>query len=98
MVNVIYTLTLYAALYRGWWESRQVADFFWVCALGYLGRAQVMQTVRMCGRLNGAMEGGDDVSAEVNMGSSPAMSNLCLGSCIGVALFCLCVGCNITLV
>ena len=65
MVNVIYTLTLYAALYRGWWGSRQVAGFFWVHVLGYLGRAQVMQTVRLSGRLIGAMEGRDDVSAEV---------------------------------
>ena len=45
--------------------SRQVAVFFWVHVLGYLGRAQVMQTVRLSGRLSGAMEGRDDVSAEV---------------------------------
>jgi hypothetical protein len=45
--------------------SRQVAVFFWVHALGYLGRAQVMQTVRLSGRLSGAMEGRDAVSAEV---------------------------------
>tara|TARA_R100000388_G_scaffold68418_1_gene49485 strand:- start:118 stop:531 length:414 start_codon:yes stop_codon:yes gene_type:complete len=36
------------------------------------------------------MEGGDDVSAEVNMESDPVMSRLCLGYCVGVALFCLC--------
>ena len=65
MGNVIYTLTLYAALYRGGMGSRQVAVFFWVHALGYLGRAQCMQTVRLSGRLSGAMEGRDDVSAEV---------------------------------
>ena len=45
--------------------SRQVAVFFWVHALGYLGRAQVIQAVRLSGRLSGAMEGCDDVSAEV---------------------------------
>ena len=45
--------------------SRQVAVFFWVHVLGYLGRAQVMQTVSLSGRLSSAMEGCDDVSAEV---------------------------------
>ncbi len=72
MVNVIYTLTLYAVLYRGWWRSRQVADFFWVCALGYLGRnAQAVEAVRLCGRLPYPAEGDEAVSAEVNMGSNP---------------------------
>ena len=75
--------------------SRQVAVFFWVHVLGYLGRAQVMQTVRLSGRLNGGMEGGDSVSAKVNMESGAVMSNLCLDYCIVVALFCLCVGCSI---
>ena len=39
--------------------ARQVADFFWVCALGYLG-TQTVQTaaaVRPCGRLNSTVEG-----------------------------------------
>jgi hypothetical protein len=57
-----------------------------------------MQTVRLSGRLNGGMEGGDSVSAKVNMESGAVMSSLCLGYCIGVALFCLCVGYIITLV
>ena len=66
MVNVIYTLTLYAALYRGVVGSRQVAGFFWVCALGYLGRkAQAFAAVRPCGRLPYPAEGDEAVSAEV---------------------------------
>jgi len=34
----IYTNTIRCAV-QGGMGSRQVADFFWVCALGYLGRA-----------------------------------------------------------
>jgi hypothetical protein len=69
VVNVIYTLTLYAALYRGGGVATSRGLFFGCGPQGT--RSQVMQTVRLSGRLSGAMEGSDDVSAEVNMGVNP---------------------------
>ena len=73
MVNVIYTLTLYAALYRGWWGRDKSRTFFGCGPQGT--RAQVMQTVRLSGRLSGAMEGSDDVSAEVDMRGANSRSD-----------------------
>jgi hypothetical protein len=52
----IYTNTIRCAV-QGGMGSRQVADFFWVRALGNLGRWQTVAAVRLSGRLTGTVEG-----------------------------------------
>jgi len=75
-VNVIYTLTLYAALYRGWWGRDKSRTFFGCGPKGT--RTQAVATVRPCGRLPYPAEGYEAVSAEVNMGKACRFFAFCL--------------------